>query len=153
MREYASVGPGTVIRAWQSLAEDSRWRYNKTTKSDRVMPCVDIRVAPPTYDASQYTMASEAQITAWTTQDDDPDHATISDMYGELQTIADKLFDQSQSGTDGDELTRFKELVAAGSADITFGGISYAEGIAPYGEDGLNAIAFGLSIHWSRATT
>lgn len=152
MREYAAVGPGTVIRAWQSLAEDSNWKYNKATQSDRAMPCIDIRVASPTYDPIQYTIVSEAQIIAWTEQDDDPDHAIISSMYGELQGVADKLFDQALSGTDGDELTKFKELVAAGSADITFGGISYATGIAPYAEDGLNAIAFGLSIHWSRST-
>jgi hypothetical protein len=149
MREYAALGPSTVIRAWQSLAEDTRWRYNKTTKSDRVMPCVDIRVATPTYDPIQYTIVSEAQIIAWTEQDDDPDHAIISGMYGELQGVARKLINQSISGTDGDELTRFKALIAAGSAEIVFGGIVQSPGVAPYGEDGLNAEAFGLFIHWS----
>jgi hypothetical protein len=148
IREFADVGSGFVFRCWQTLRSDPAWRVS--SGADRTRFTVDLRAAPPVSDEGPSNRAVTAIIEARAKTEDDQDHAKISKAYDAIQEVVDKLHDQFYS-TAGDELTRFLELMEAecGTA-FGFGGLTFADGTAPYDDDGYSVIGIGLTAHYSR---
>jgi hypothetical protein len=151
LRAFCEVGPDTVIRAWQSLRNDPAWEQDDATNSDRVLPCIDVRCAAPSYDASQRTMSVVAEIVITTDAARDTDHARISGIYEAVQATIDAMFDSAIEGnhTD-DEIAAFLASLATNAPLLTFGGISLPDGNTPTDFDGDLEIGIGVRIHLSR---
>jgi len=90
LREYAELGAGCAVRAWQSLRNDPTWDVEK----DRTFPMVDVRVSAPRFDDNAHTMYCEAAVLCGTKTDDDIDHAAIQSLYGAVQGVCDLLYAQ-----------------------------------------------------------
>lgn len=151
-RTYAELGASCVVRAWQSLPSDPIWSALSADKKDRSFPLVDVRCGSPRFDANQRTMYCEAQILCATKTDDDVDHSKIQSLYGEVQAVCDSLYSQFVSGTDGDELAKFKEtMTAEAGASFHFGGFTFGEGMPPADSDGANMIGIAVQTHFSRS--
>jgi len=148
IREFADVGPGFVFRCWQTLRNDPSWKV--TSGADRTRYTIDIRSAPPVSDEGPSNRTVTAIIEARAKTEDDQDHAKISTAYDAIQEAVDKLHDQFY-GTEGDELTRFLELMQEEcGATFGFGGLTFTDGTAPYDDDGYSVIGIGLTAHYSR---
>lgn len=149
IRAYATLGTGTIVRPWQSLREDPSWDEDQ----DRAFPLVDIRCSPPVTDDNECNCAAEVSILVGTMADDDKDHAAISALYGAVQECIDSLFSQYRAGTDGDELTMFKEQMSAEteSTAFAFGGFTWGTMLAPYDDRGANMIGITLTVHYARS--
>jgi hypothetical protein len=152
IRDYAvDLGGDTVIRCWQSLREDQLW--NKAGV-DRVMPQISIKATPQRTLENQVTLSCDAAIDMITNTADDQDHAIVSAMYSGVQGVLDKLAAQWKSGT-GDEYLAFTAaMTAALGNDATvysFGGFAFGEAVAPFDDDGMNAIGVAFTLHFSRS--
>lgn len=147
LREYAELGAGCAVRAWQSLRNDPTWDVEK----DRTFPMVDVRVSAPRFDDNAHTMYCEAAVLCGTKTDDDIDHAAIQSLYGAVQGVCDLLYAQFLAGTDGTELTYFKSVLTTElGASFHFGGFTFADGLAPYDNSGVNMIGISMQVHFSR---
>ena len=152
IRAYGEVGEDTVIRTWQRLSNDTQWNGGGG-QGDRSFPCIDIRCAPPVHDADgTANMIVTAQIEIRTLTADDKDHLEISRIYESVQAVFDALFDQFFNDESGDELAAFQASIDAeyGSA-FPFGAFAFADSVAPWDDDGANAIAFNFALHYSRS--
>ena len=150
IRQYAEIGEGVTIRAWQSLAADGSWDEEK----DRTFPLIDIRCGPPQTDENQSTLMVDCSVVMATNADDDKSHAFISDMYEAVQDVCDSLFSKFRSGDESESpLSDFLALVteetAAGA--FGFGGLTFGQGLPPADDAGANIIGITLNVHYSRA--
>ena len=150
IREFSDTGAQAVFRCWQTLRNDPKWKV--VDGADRTRYMIDIRAAPPVTpdDERPSGLSVTAIVEARTKTEDDQDHAAISAAYEAIQTVLDKLHDQFYSDA-GLELTRFLEVMETecGTA-FGFGGLTYADGTAPYDDDGYNVIGIGLTASYSR---
>lgn len=147
MREFAELGADVLIRPWQSVAADGSWEETK----DRDFPVLDIRCAPPRTEQTQSTMMAETALLCGSKLDDDKGHVVISDLYEAVQSVCDKLFSQART-TDGDELARFKAILAEHLSPTTFsfGGLTFGESQPPYNDRGVNMIGVTMVVHYGR---
>lgn len=151
IRECGDIGHGAVFRCWQTLRNDPTWKV--TDGADRTRFTVDIRAAPPVTPDNERPsgLSVTALIEARTKVEDDQDHAAISAAYEAVQSVIDKLHDQFYSGNAGMELARFLEIMETEcGARFGFGGLTFADGTAPYDDDGYSVIGVGLTAHYSR---
>jgi hypothetical protein len=149
IRQFADIGGATVIRCWQSLREDGLWNKDGV---DRVMPAILIRATPQRTREDQVTLECDAVIEIQTDSAADKDHAVISQIYGGVQGVLDAIMAQWKAGT-GEEYAVFNEAMNETLDDTvySFGGMSFGEGIAPYDDDGMNAIGVGVTLHFGRS--
>lgn len=146
----AEIGEGVVIRAWQSLSADGSW----SETPDREFPMIDIRCSPPRSDDNQATLNVECAITMATKTDDDKDHLFISNMYDAVQEVCNNLFKAFRTGSKTDEpLATFLAAIQneVASAEFDFGGLTFGEGVAPFDDNGANAIGINMVVHYSRS--
>jgi len=148
LREYAELGPGVVIRAWQSIQADG----SVDEKKDREFPMVDVRCSPPSIMDGQCQCAAECSVLFATKTDDDKNHEQISALYAAGQGCVDRLFSQFRKHTDGAELSKLKSDLAADlGADFEFSALIYGEPIAPsMSETGINTIGIRLRVVFIR---
>jgi hypothetical protein len=152
IRDYAvDLGGATVIRCWQSLREDQLWNKDGV---DRTMPQISIKATPQRTMEDQVTLSCDGAIDIMTNTADDVDHAVISAMYSGVQGVLDKLAAQWKSGT-GDEYAAFTAAMTEALEDdatvYSFGGFAFGEAVAPFDDDGINAIGVGFVLHFSRS--
>ena len=152
IRDHAEIGEDVVIRPWQTLAADGSWAENP----DRAFPVIDIRCGPPMTDGNQTTLSVECSILMGTKTDDDKDHAFVSQMYEAVQELCDTLFAQFRNGAgtySEDPLKQFLDSITAnsGATLFGFGGFTFAEGLAPVDENGINMVGIAMVTHYSRA--
>lgn len=144
------LGASVLLRCWQNLRADGSWKPS----TDRSFPVVDIRCSPPTPDTlARTTLIASCQILCGTNADDDRDHAFISKLYEECQTACDLLYAQAR-GTAGTELNDFttalNDLLGTELGNFNFDGFQFGDSIAPYDDDGVNAVGFTMQVHYSR---
>lgn len=147
LRQFAQLGAGVTVRAWQSLPTDGSW----TKESDRRFPLVDVRCSPPKTDENERTFYVECSVLCATKVDDDRNHAFVSEMYGEVQRVLDAMFSQYWN-TAGDELNAFNAALT-GELGTNFNGaqgLTWGDGVAPYLEQGANVIGVAVRVHYSR---
>jgi len=151
IREYADIGGETVIRCWQSLRDDPFWNKNSV---DRVMPAIQIKATPQRTMPDQVTLECDASIEIQTDTAEDKDHAAVSAMYEGVQTVLDKLTAQWKTGT-GDEYATFTaamtDALGNDASTYSFGGFAFGEAVAPFDDDGMNAIGVAFTLHFSRS--
>ena len=150
IRQYAEIGEGVTIRAWQSLAADGSWDPEK----DRTFPLIDIRCGPSQTDENQSTLMVECSVIMATNTDDDKDHAFISAMYEAVQELCDTLFSQFRSDDEDESpLSDFLALVTeeTGAGAFGFGGFTFGQGMPPADDAGLNMIGLTMVVHYSKA--
>jgi hypothetical protein len=150
IRKYAELGDSVTIRAWQSLEADGSWKENP----DRTFPMIDVRCSPPKTDDNQSSRQVECAILCGTKTDDDKSHAFISDMYGAVQGVCDKLFKQFRGGTftgaGNEEIEYFISRVEAeaGADKFIFGGFTFGDGLSPSDDNGVNMIGVLMIVHF-----
>jgi hypothetical protein len=149
IRTYAELGESVTVRCWQSLAdENGGWSEEK----DRSMPFVDIRSSTPQFDDNERTQFCETTVLCGTKVDDDKDHAVVSALYGAVQGALDALMEQDFKHVDGDELSRFKDvLIGDLGSDFHFGGFKGFAGAPPYDDGGVSILGCGFRVDYSRA--
>jgi len=147
IRDYANLPPGVSIRAWQTLRADATW----DEEQDRTFPLIEIRSAPPRTDSNASTMETQVAILIGTMTADDKDHAQISDIYSEVQSVIDRLYAQFRVQVAGDEYNRFEAIMAANTTAGTWnlGGFSYGDPQSPADDAGANIIGIALMVHHS----
>lgn len=146
LRARAALGEKTVVRAWQSLANDAAWDSNK----DRSFPIVDVRCSPPRTDTDEGLFICECALLCGTKTDDDKSHAAVAAIYGEVQAVADSLYSQFRNA-EAAELAEFKAVLTADlGAAFHFGGLTWGDGMAPYDDGGVNMIGLAMRVHYSR---
>ena len=151
IRKYAEFGSETTIRAWHNMNFDGGLDSNPEN-GDRNFPLLDIRTTPHSTDDSQSTCFVDATLICATIIDDDRDHQVISAMYEAVQTLADKLFSQFRTGTDGEEITYFNGMIDTHTDNriATFASMTINDPLPPYEEGGVNMIGFGIRMHYGR---
>jgi len=147
IRDYANLTPGVTIRAWQSLRADATWDESQ----DRTFPVIEVRASPPRTDDNASTMETQVAILIGTLTADDKDHAQISDIYSEVQSVMDRLYAQFRTQVAGDEYNRFEAIMADNTTAGTWnlGGFSYGDPQSPADDAGANIIGIGLIVHHS----
>jgi len=148
IRDHADLPDGVTIRCWQTLRHDATW--NET--EDRTFPMIEIRAAPPQTDDNQSTLSIETAIIIGTQNQDDKDHAAISDIYGQVQAAIDALFASFRTGVANAHFVTFAngmtELADGGL--FNFGGFSYGTPLAPFEDRGAVMLGISLVTHYSR---
>jgi hypothetical protein len=149
IRDYAELGEGTVVRAWQSpnldpLAGD---------EDVRRFPAVDVVANGPEY-TDDLTASVTCAILCRTKFADDEDRAFLREMFSEIERVARALFAQYR-GDGGEELTAWADAfaVAAAGDGINHDSVSFQWGPSqPPSIDGDGTQSHGLSlvIHYSR---
>jgi len=151
IREYADIGGETVIRCWQSLRDDALWNKDGV---DRVMPAIQIKATPQRTMTDQVTLECDASLEIQTDTAEDKDHATVSMIYEGVQDVLDALAAQWKTGTGAEYATFTAAMTEALEDDATvysFGGFAFGEAIAPFDDDGMNAIGVAFTLHFSRS--
>jgi hypothetical protein len=148
IRDHADLPPGVTIRCWQTLRHDATW--NET--EDRTFPMIEIRAAPPQTDDNQSTLSVQTAIIVGTQNQDDKDHAVVSDIYAQVQEAIDALFASFRSGTPNAQSVTFAGamLEAFDAGRFNFGGFTYGSPLAPFEERGAVMLGIGLTTHYSR---
>lgn len=147
IREYAEIGEGVTIRAWQALRTDAYWNED----TDRQFPMIDIRCSPPMPDEVQATLVCECGVLMGTNADDDRDHAGISQLYEAVHGLLDTLFSQFRQ-SESEELAYFMaEIEAALDMEFDLGGFTFGQGLAPNDEGGINMIGTTFRLHYHNA--
>jgi len=152
IREFAELGAGAYVRAWQTPSDDPEWNEG----NDRYFPLVEARCTGPSPDESaQATMRATTTILCGTEANDDPSRAGLRVLYSGVREVCDALFRQWRSGTDGAEKTRWHEALNAAlgetdAARFVFGGFTFGDGAAPVEEGMINVLAVSLNVHYAR---
>ena len=148
IRDHADLPPVVTIRCWQTLRHDATW--NET--EDRTFPMIEIRAAPPQTDDNQSTLAISTSIIVGTQNQDDKDHAVLSDIYGQVQDVLDAMFAAFRNGTSNAQMTTFDEAMqeAYDAGRFNFGGFEFGTPLAPFEERGAVMLGITLTTHYSR---
>jgi len=149
IRDHADLPPGVTIRCWQTLRHDATW--NET--EDRTFPMIEIRAAPPQTDDNQSTLSVQTAIIIGTQNQDDKDHAVVSDIYGQAQEAIDAMFASFRSGTSNAHFVTFTNAMqeASDAGQFNFGGVTLGSPLAPFEERGAVMLGINLITHYSRA--
>ena len=139
------------IRTWQSIDAEDRW----SPDNDRAFPVIDIRAKPPVTNGEDKTCSVPVQIIVMTSIDDDKTHRSLSDHYGNVQSVLDAIYSDDWHDPKGAALISFLEhvgveMIAAGY-QINIGGFEFGEASYPFIEEGANAISMEFIIHYSRS--
>ncbi len=140
-----AIGAQTVIRCWHVLRNDYRW--NPAT--DRVMPCIDIRCAPPVPGEQVGTFAASISIIIATKTEDDKDHTQIAANEEGAQTAVDTLYGQSRKRS-GAAWIAFASAFNSECAPAVLGGLTIGTPSEPSEADGINTVGINLTAHYSR---
>ena len=145
------IGAQTMIRCWHIIRNDYKWKSD----TDRVLPCIDLRCAPMTLDATAGSSAvSEIQITIQTQAEDDEDHKMIADIESAVQEAVDSLyssFRHIRSSPANAKYIAFKAAIDSACTSVKIGGITLGAPLMPFDEDGLNTVGITLSVHYHRS--
>lgn len=150
LRQYAEMLPGTTLRPWQSLNDESS---NWDAEKDRTFPQVDIRFSPIRHSEDQHTMETSGQIMCGTYTDADRDHNAVSQLFEGVERVLNTIFFQFLSGAteDIEELTTFQEsLTTQLGEDFSFGGLEWGEPMPPFDDKGVNAIGHTFILNFAR---
>jgi hypothetical protein len=149
IQQYADLITGVSVRPFQCLAEDS-FRPTDLSGGTRSYPQIDIRCSTPTVNPSQHTESVTCTVTIATNEDDDQDHADLSQLYEAVESVLQALFDQAKT-TDGAELTLLKSVYTdAHGSNFYFGGMTFEGGNPPFDDEGIATISQSVVIHYSR---
>jgi hypothetical protein len=151
LRQYAELGAETLLRPWQSLADE----YGFAAGNDRKFPCIDVRFTPDEYNEDQTTLACRGQITAMSRVEDDPDNAQVSAMYEAIHAVCLSIFSDAMGRTSYGRYAEFAAAVLSYTGNqCRVGGITLEPGIAPMlDEQNLSAIGLGFAVHFSYSHT
>jgi len=149
IRRFGNISNGIVIRAWQTLGNDKGWQK----KVDRDFPVVDVRCAPFRVDENQSTLVNDCAVLCGALAKDDMDHAIVSKLYDDVQTVINKLFAQFRNSDPAAELNFFNSemlRIMGGASSFNFGGFTIGDPGPPRDENGVSMIGTTLSVHYSR---
>jgi len=135
----------THLRCWHNPAHDQAWNADR----DRHLPCVEIRCSPPRAEESAKTFACAVQIIAVTDPGSDRDRAGITRLETAAQDAIDALYTEFYAGA-GSTYAAFRAAIQAAEPTLHLGGLSYGEPLAPYSDEGNQAVGVGLVVHFSR---
>lgn len=145
IRKYGEIGPGVLLRCWQSLRFDRTWNE----KTDRQTPYEDIRFAPERVDENQSTMICEGVVVCATKGDDDKDHSAIKRLYEETHKVMRDIFADFRARGTGGKYDEFKAAILEHAQNgITIGGVTFTEPAPPFDESGTNSIGIGFAIRF-----
>ena len=138
------IGAETMVRCWHVIRNDYKWQESV----DRVLPCIDIRCAPPAMNENQRTLSCTIAIGIMTHAEVDVDHAIICGIETSVQSALFSLFaGWSKFSTVGD-WPLFRDSVASECPSISIGGLTF-ENPSPPAQDGeSNTVGFGLTVHF-----
>jgi hypothetical protein len=145
MIRKAELGPGVVLRPWQSLRDDNSWDKDV----DLQYPMVDMRFATEAVDAEQVTLTCSGVVMAATLTEDDKDHAIISALYEAVYGVVIGVFKSFINGTGTAYAELLAEIAAIDDSVLYVGGITLDSPGAPESADGTNSLSIGISIHFS----
>ena len=152
LREYANLGAGVKLRAFQSLIDDPAVDQD----GSKYWPCVDIRVAPPVTDENQATLHCDIAMLCGTYNEDDRQHTALRGLYEAVQSVCDRIFDEFQGWyhAGGTTVKDWFETAVNAELDraINIGGYTFGEGMAPYDDGGVNMIGITFRVHYTRIT-
>lgn len=159
LRQFADLGGGVALRAFQSLIDDP------TVDEDgsKYWPCVDIRASAPATDENQITLYSDIAMLCGTYNEDDRQHTVLRGLYEAVQGLCDRVFDEFHGeyyGEDGQDesATTLAQTAFEASVNseltraINIGGYTFQAGMAPYDDGGINMIGITLRVHYTRIT-
>ncbi|MCK9326657.1 MAG: hypothetical protein M0P69_14295 [Bacteroidales bacterium] len=148
IRQFAQIGSETKMRVFQSMDFEG----DLDTSQGRSFPVLSVSASPPQSEDNQSTMFCDISLICATKVDDDRNHSYLSDMYGEVQKLMNKIYSQFRYG-DGEEYCFLNDrIVEHSTAEInTPVSLTWGDSLAPAEDQGLNVIGIGVRVHYGRS--
>lgn len=148
IRQFAQIGSETKMRVFQSMDFEG----DLDTSQGRSFPALVVSGSPPQPDDNQSTMFCDISLICATKVDDDRNHSYISDMYGEVQKLMNKIYSQFRYGT-GEEYYFLNDRIlehSTGEINLPVS-LTWGDSLAPAEDQGLNVIGIGVRVHYGRS--
>ena len=147
-KDHANVPDTVMLRCWQTVDNDPKWEPTV----DRYFPMVEFRAQPGVMDSTGRGIMSMCGIMSATKAVDDPSHATVSLLFEKSLAVIYRLYGQDVNKQPGAELNTFLAVMTehVPAIEFVFGGFTITENIAPFEEEGVNAIGITLTTHYTR---
>ena len=149
LRQHATLGESTWLRCCQSQRED--WETRGAVAA-RHFPQVYLVAAPEHTESEGTTLATPVAIDVSTLADDDPDCGTRADIYNEVRTVIDGIYDYGYNQSEGNQ--EFYDTFVASLKEFlpnaNYGGMTMDDSTPPFEVDGVQVMSFTISLAWSR---